>query len=154
VAAKTNQVMQRFTETESYVTLWFGLLNAETGQLRYISAGHPPAMVMSIHGEVRQIEGRNPILGAFENATFFECQTILVDGDRLILYSDGVTEARSPLGTFLGEEGLTQSLRMHSRSHTSTLSQAIMDDVRRHSDGLLRDDAAILTVEAVALQSL
>jgi len=149
VATKTNEVMRRFTETHSFVTLWFGLLNTETGHLRYISAGHPPALVVSRDGDVRRLEGLDPILGAFDEVTYFECHSVLAQGDRLVLYSDGVTEARSPQGDFLNEEGLIEVVRRRSAQNTSALSQAIMDDVRDYSEGMLRDDAAILSVETV-----
>ncbi len=150
-ASKTNQMMRRFTETESFVTLWFGILNTLTGQLRYICAGHPPALVMASDGNVSKLSCVNPILGAFDGTSYLENQTVLVRGERLILYSDGVTEARSPVGDFLGEEGLTHAICTMNLLDTSVLSQAIMDMVRDHSQGVLRDDAAILSVEAVEL---
>lgn len=149
--AKTNQVMRRFTETESYVTLWFGLLNTKTGLLRYVCAGHPPALILAPDGDIRKLDCIDPILGAFDAASYFESQMILGPGDRLILYSDGVTEARSPLGEFLNEEGLIEAVRILNDQHTSALSQAIMDTILTHSNGVLRDDAAVLSVEAVEL---
>ena len=151
VASKTNRMMRRFTDTQSFVTLWLGILDTRTGQLRYVCAGHPPALIVSSDGDISRLDSRDPILGAFDQATFFESQTVLVSGDRLILYSDGVTEARSPRGDFLGEDGLIDAVGRYRDQETSTLSQAIMGDVRDVSEGVLRDDAAILVVEPVSL---
>jgi serine phosphatase RsbU (regulator of sigma subunit) len=151
IASKANEVMQRFTETESFVTLWFGLLNTMTGQLRYICAGHPPALVVSKHGDIRELECRDPILGAFEGAAYFECQAVLVEGDRLIVYSDGVTEARASGGKFLDTDGLFELVFRNSDRPTSKLAGSIMKGIVSYSEGVLRDDAAVLVVEATGL---
>jgi len=152
VADKANAVMRKFTETDAYVTLWFGLLNTKTGLLRYISAGHPPALVMSASGEIRLLECPDPILGAFDDACFSERRTVLASGDRLVLYSDGVTEARAPSGGFLGEDGVLGVVGRHDGEDTLGLSEAIMNDVVAFSEGLLRDDVAVLAVEPVKLR--
>jgi PAS domain S-box-containing protein len=153
VTEKANMMMRRFTEIESFATLWFGLLDTRTGHLRYVSAGHPPALLLSPNGEVQQLASRDPILGAFDDASFHELQTVLGRGERLILYSDGTIEARSPSGSFLGEKGFLDVVSWHAEKGTSGLATAIMDEVVAYSEGVLRDDAAILAVEAVKLRS-
>lgn len=147
VATKTNQLVRRFSEVSSFVTLWFGLLNTKNGQLRYISAGHLPALVVAPDGGVSMLEAGDPILGVLDDAKYFERQTVLVAGERLVLYSDGITEARSPQGTFLGEAGLLDLIRRHHHAPATSLSDIIMGEVIAFSEGILRDDAAILVVE-------
>ncbi len=151
VAGKTNQVVRRFTEAESFVTLWFGVLDTKTGELRYFCAGHPPALVISADGDVRELDGLDSILGAFDGATFVERRTTLSRGDRLLVYSDGATEARSPEGGFLGEDGLRAVVERHKRVPTPGLSGALVRDIVAHGKGVLRDDVAILAVEPVEL---
>lgn len=153
VAMKTNAVMRHFTDTSSFVTLWFGLLNTKTGHLQYISAGHPPAIVLSASGDISELSTGGPILGAFDDAEYFECQSVLAEGDRLVLYSDGVTEARGPHGDFLQEAGLFDVLRCHSDETTDALASSVMSDVISYSAGVLRDDAAVLVVEAAELRN-
>lgn len=153
VAGKANQVMRRFSETESFVTVWFGLLDTKTGHLRYVCAGHPPALVLGADGALVTLECRDPILGAFEEAAFFECQAVLSTGDRLILYTDGVTEARDREGGFFEMDGLCDAVRRHASEKTADFSQAILDAVTEFSQGELRDDAAVLTVEPVRLRT-
>lgn len=153
VASKTNRMMLRFTETDSFVTLWFGLLDTKTGALRYICAGHPPALVMASDGSMQQLKGSDTILGAFDHATYCENVAFLSPGDRLILYTDGAIEARSPEGDFLNEEGLVEVIRNLNDLGASDLSQGIMDAVRAHSHGVLQDDVAILTVEGLELRA-
>lgn len=151
LATKTNEVLRAFTQTESFITVWFGLLNTKTGHLRYVCAGHPPAIVLAASGEPRELQCADPILGAFDDAKFYECQTVLTPGDRLVLYSDGLTEARGPDGEFLDYEGVLNILRRRSDRPTTELANDIMDEVVEFSDGILRDDAAVLVVEPVRL---
>lgn len=151
VAAKANDVMRRFSETEAFVTLWFGLLHTTTGLLRYICAGHPPALVLAADGTISQLECKDPILGAFDRAVYFESQAVLAPGDRLVLYSDGVTEARSPGGRFLYARGLLELIGKNAGEPTAAITARIMEDVVSFSAGVLRDDAALLVVEPTAL---
>lgn len=148
VCGKTNRVICRFTKVEGYVTIFFGLLNTRTGLLRYVSAGHPPALLVSGGDVTVELPAKGPILGAFYDARYHESQTVLGHGERLVLYTDGVTEARSPaLRQFYELDGLRRSLCENAERDTSALAAGLMDDVVRFSNGVLRDDAAILVVE-------
>ncbi|PKQ30072.1 MAG: hypothetical protein CVT60_02110 [Actinobacteria bacterium HGW-Actinobacteria-10] len=153
VCAKTNVVVNRFTEVESYATMFFGVLNTRSGLLRYVIAGHPPALVVHADGECEEIFGKNLIIGAFERGEFSEKQTLMRSGDRLVLYTDGVTEARAPSARhFYDLDGLKLSVRENARVQTSRLAKVLMHDVVRYSEGVLRDDAAILVVQATRLR--
>lgn len=151
VARKANEVMRRFTEVDSFVTLWFGLLDTTTGHLRYVCAGHPPALLLACDGTVKALDCKDPILGAFDSASFFESQAMLSPNDRLVVYSDGVSEARSAFGAFLNEDGFVGLLRAHATDATEVMGEALMREVVAYSDGVLRDDAAVLVVEATGL---
>lgn len=153
IATKANQIMGKFTDNESFVTLWFGLLNTKTGLLRYVCAGHPPALVLRADGEFRELDTSSPLIGAYEEAVYDEAQTVLEPGDRLVLYSDGATEARSPDGSFLGTQRLLGLIERHHAEPTVALSEAVMHEVMEFSGGVFRDDVAILAVEPVTLRT-
>lgn len=146
--ARTNEMMRRFTELESYVTLWFGMLNTRTGQLRYVCAGHPPALMISADGNIDELESRDPIMGAFDAATFHEWHSVMLRGDRLVLYSDGAIEAKSPAGAFMGMEGWLETVVACHEQPTDALAPCLMDDIVAYAQGALRDDVAILVVQA------
>lgn len=154
LCAKANKVMCRYMEPDEYVTLFFGLLSTRTGILRYVSAGHPPGLVLSPDDTIRELEANSPILGAFDYAPFRESSTILRRGERLVLYSDGVTEARSPEGgSFYNLGGLKKSLIRHRGTPVPGMADRLMDDVIRFSAGVLRDDAALLIVQPTKLRA-
>jgi len=147
VCRKTNMVVRRFTQIEAFVTVFFGLLNTRNGLLTYVNAGHPAGLVFGNGEDIEELAFRSPILGAFDDIACAEYRAVLHSGQRLLLYTDGVTEARSADGRFLGFEGLQAAIRRHGDTSTSELAQRLMGEVKEFSGRRLRDDAALLIVE-------
>lgn len=129
-------------------------MNVRSGVLRYVCAGHPPAIILPAKGEPSELVCKDPILGAFDEAMFYENQTIMIPGDRLLMYSDGATEARTPDGEFMGSAGFMELVRAHRDTPASELAPAIMAELREFSAGLLRDDVALLAVAPSRLKRL
>jgi GAF domain-containing protein len=154
VCKKTNHVLERFTNVNEFVTMFVALLDTKSGVFRYVSAGHPPALVVRDGEVVDELGGRNPILGAFEEAEFFDMQTVLTQGERVVLCTDGVIEARSPSGgEFFGLEGVRAAIAERKDVSTRELAGSLLDVVLRFSDCVLRDDAALLVIEPTRLPS-
>ncbi len=113
VAARLNQLFPFATATEQLTTMVFGLLNASTGAFRYISAGHPGPVLLPCGGEPVMLEGSGFPLGLADEP-YEEGSIRLAAGDRLYLYSDGVTEAINPESQQFGDDRLTEAIR-HGR---------------------------------------
>ncbi len=75
-----------------YFTIWYGVLNRETRELKYASGGHPPAIVISPSGEVRKLDLPGMMIGAFSFATYSDSSVVLEPGSKLYVYSDGCYE--------------------------------------------------------------
>jgi predicted ester cyclase len=87
-----------------FATLFYGILSTD-GRLVYSCAGHnPPALLTG--AKIRRLTSGGPILGAFSDASFEEGEERLLPGDTLVMFSDGVTEARDPRDEEFGEERL------------------------------------------------
>jgi PAS domain S-box-containing protein len=122
----------------------------ETGrQLSFAAAGHPPALLISPSGELRQLEPRSTVLGAIEeavpeNATDdFELST----GDRLMLYSDGLTEVWNSDDEMLGVEGLGEIVRNAAAFPLPAMREAIIQGVNSYSAEPVHDDVSLVLVE-------
>jgi sigma-B regulation protein RsbU (phosphoserine phosphatase) len=92
------------------VTAAYVHLDADAGQLRYAAAGHP-AMLLLRSGRVSEIAENGLPLGATEQADYSDMTLGLENGDRLLLYTDGLVEARNGQGELFGEERLTEALQ-------------------------------------------
>jgi len=92
---------------EMFVTAWTGIFDPASGKLEYVSAGHNPPLVRHADGSVEWIKGRRSlVLAAMDGAKYHANEMSLSSGDRLLLYTDGVTEAMDAQGRQYGEARL------------------------------------------------
>ena len=124
-------------------------LDETGGKLNFAAAGHPPALLISASGEVRQLESRSTVLGALDNAVPLEASEKfeLSAGDRLVLYSDGLTEVWNREGEMLGVEGLEKIVRRAAALPLPGMRQAIIEGVNSYSAGPVQDDVTLVLVE-------
>lgn len=145
VMTKANDVLIRSLLKASFVTVFFGVLDTVTGRLTYCSGGHPPGIVRGPDG-VSWLGGTDsPVLGAFTDMIFSERDIRLLPGDTLLLYTDGVTEARGA-GGFFGDERLLELVASAGSAGPDELVTAVLDGVLAWTGGTLRDDLALLAL--------
>lgn len=145
VIGLTDDVVFKATPTETFVTVFFGVLDLEVGSLTYANAGHTASAVVRANGSVTKLGVTGPLLGAFPNARFEEDQVAIDRGDLLFLYTDGLTEARRERELY-GEERLMSLLSAEAGKAPEDVLDAVMDAVMEYSDNHLRDDLAILAI--------
>lgn len=146
VLAEVNRMLLESGDATSIVTLWVGQLDMTSGKLTYGDGGHPPALLRDSSGghiHIERLGTTGALLGAVEDTSWDEVEVTLCPGSTLLLYTDGVTEARR--GTqFFGEGRLRRALRPGGTA--GAVSQRLLSMVQRFSGGELRDDAAVLVV--------
>lgn len=144
IMSRVSDLVFKNTPAAVFVTVFFGILNTKTGALMYCSAGHPPALVKQ-GSKVTPLEVRSPMIGAFAGTPFANDRVTIAKGDTLILYTDGIIEARCN-GGFYGEDRLVELTKSLRGVPVQDISQAIIDDVKKCSGGVLSDDVALLAV--------
>ena len=106
---RLNVLAHRFTPSDKFATAFLGVLNRNTGRLRYCNAAHPTPAVIGNDG-IRLLDSEPAgLLGAFPDTQFAWEETMLAQGETLVMVTDGVTEARNG-ERFFGEEGLLEAL--------------------------------------------
>jgi len=135
-------------DMERYLTAVLGSWDAIGQQLRWINCGHPAPLILRSDGYVRTLDGdRTYPLGMRFTERMFPVLTAPVgSGDRLLLYSDGVSERRTVDGTRIGENGLRAILAEVGPRSAATTVRAIQDVVIAASPDGLRDDATLLVI--------
>lgn len=145
---RVNRILVRERSTSLFATAALLLLDTDSGVLRYASAGHEPPLVARCGGGVEALEAGGPILGAFADAEFEECEARLEPGDALVLYTDGITDTRDADRRFFGEERLLGMVDGACGRPADAMVEAIMDDVRGfRGDGEPFDDLTLLVIE-------
>lgn len=145
IMAKANVVVQKESIPAIFITVFFGILDIKTGRLVYCSAGHPPGILKRTTSETSPLTTSSPMIGAFSALNYIDDKVDLKKGDALILYTDGVIEARNN-GELFGEEKLVSLIKDLDCLETSKLPRAIIGEITDFTGGKLSDDVAILTV--------
>jgi sigma-B regulation protein RsbU (phosphoserine phosphatase) len=132
-----------------FFTLAAARIERSGRQMVFAGAGHPPAMLVRPAEEPRLLESRSMILGALPDAVngAVEITLDLAPGDRLVLYTDGVTEVFDSRGEMLGVEGLQEVVREASLRPFAQMKQAILNRVIAWGVGPLVDDVSLVLVE-------
>lgn len=128
-----------------FATVFYCTLQQD-GLLRWSSAGHCPALLLRGGGEVLSLPATGVPLGAFAASEFSEEHTLLQPADKLIIYSDGVTEAENAFRAMFGFERLKQAVRGRHAASAAQLHQSILDAVRAFTGEVPQSDDLTLVV--------
>ncbi|MDZ4170385.1 MAG: SpoIIE family protein phosphatase [Coriobacteriia bacterium] len=148
VTTEVNRMTAQSGDPSQIVTLWVGRYDVVGGRLSWADGGHPAAILQRADGSLDMLGPTGPLLGAIAEVEFDENEVDFVAGDRLLLYTDGVTEARQG-NTFFGEERVTAA--MVGGATVEELASRLLAAVQDFVSGELRDDIAILAVEVCSV---
>lgn len=151
VMARTNDQLCQNNDAMMFVTAFMGILNLTTGRFNYINAGHnPPALYKANENRFDYLSvERNFVMGGMENIKYKGEELTLCKGDRLVLYTDGVTEALNESSELFGEERLLDTLNKTNSNENSAqnllleLEQVLNDYV---GDAEQSDDITMLAL--------
>jgi FixJ family two-component response regulator len=146
VCASVNRLLCGQMIAGRFVTMAYLRLDAARGTLVYANAGHNPPLLARASGLVETLLSSGTVLGVFPEAEYVGAQVALRSGDRLLLYTDGITEARDDAGEEFGESRLTAALVRHRNLGASDLHRAVMEEVTRFAQPGFEDDATLLAV--------
>ena len=142
---KTNDVIVKTTAPNMLVTIWFGVLDTILGTLTYCGAGHPPGILRRKTGETMFLKTSSPAIGVLEDLEFVEDRALLSNEDALILYTDGVIEARQE-GKLFGEDRLLRFTKDMKKTTIKKIPAYILKKTIDYASGKLVDDVAILAL--------
>ena len=148
VLARVNEVLcSPMSSHDGFVTLFYAVLNTQTGLIVYASAGHEPPLYRSEQtGQTQTLPDCDGLaLGCLPGVLYSECSRSLAPGDLLLLYTDGLTEARAADQSFLGLDGLAALLPQTDVSAEAAVT-SIYDAVTHFAANVRRDDVAMLAL--------
>lgn len=141
-------LLEDIAGSSMYVTLAAARIDSRLLRMDYAGAGHPPVM-LARHGQVpKLLESRSMILGALPEAVdpTPALHVELQPDDRIIFYTDGITEVFNSRGEMLGTSGLQEIVRQASSFRAEEMKQAILDGVSRWRNGPPTDDVSLMVV--------
>lgn len=146
VLRKTNEVMGPALDASSFVTALFGVLDPVGRTFTYSSGGHPPAILFGPGHDPLVLHEGGTVIGPFPKSVYREQTCPLALRDHIVLYTDGLTEARGAESLY-GEARLLEALRgCPARSSAEQVVEHIFFDALDFADGHLSDDLALLAI--------
>ena len=155
VFATANKKLCENNDAGMFVTAWMGILDLKTGLLKFVNAGHNPPLVRQADGEFVYLKARSGmVLAGMDGVKYRLNELKLSPGDRIFLYTDGVTEATDENNRLYGEERLLETVNQNIVKNTQLLCEAVKDDVDRFvGDAPQFDDITMLSVELRYIRS-
>src|SRR5690606_4709649 len=139
-----NRQMSGLERTEEFISLCVVVFDTEAATLRVASAGHPPAWLWHDR-EVRALRSTGPLLMLDPDGAYTSREIPLDPGDLLLLYTDGLAEARDG-GTLFGEDRIANTLRRDPGVAPDVLCKSLLEAAREFASDPLTDDVAILAI--------
>jgi len=144
---RLNALICRNIAADRFITFFYAELDGPSRRLHYVNAGHNAPMVIHRDGSHTRLDEGGGVLGVFPMQRFAGGTEELVAGDRLLLFTDGVTEARNPEGEEFGDARLVRLLREMGNTSAQELQKAILAQVGGFCRGIWDDDATLIAVE-------
>lgn len=140
-----NTHITRLEKSTQFVTALFGILDVKTGQFSYARAGHEPPLFVGAHGDVHRLPHEPGMaLGLWEDITLDENSFHLVPGSLLVLYTDGMTDCRNPVGQPFGLERIKETMKS-VRSHSAqSACDHLLETLTAYQNGSKQDDDVTL----------
>ncbi|MFN2587515.1 MAG: PP2C family protein-serine/threonine phosphatase [Actinomycetota bacterium] len=165
IVEQANLALLESTDPDSFITCVYATVDTVTGEVRWLNMGHPAPFLLRAPDPAKDrlddarradageppgfyVEGpRNRALGWDENPGLAQNSVTLAPGDRLVLFTDGFVEAKSPEGEVFGDHRLANSLLELASLPSDLLVQHVVEDVERFAAGKLDDDLTMLVIE-------
>jgi sigma-B regulation protein RsbU (phosphoserine phosphatase) len=146
VARQVNQALCRHTPLDRFVTFFYATLDTATHTLACSNAGHNPPILAHADGSVSRPAPDGMILGVFPDNSYTQTEMHLRPGDRLILFTDGITEAERHDQTEFGDDRLVQLVVANRHRPAAEILNEIFRDVSAFASGVFNDDATLISI--------
>ncbi|HTQ58640.1 MAG TPA: SpoIIE family protein phosphatase [Candidatus Solibacter sp.] len=146
LCARLNALVCHNTGNDRFITFFYAQLDGTAQLLRYANAGHNAPIVLHRDGSHERLETGGGVLGVFPNQKFASGTAKLAPGDRVILFTDGVTEATDGAEDEFGEARLLELLVAHRAAAACSLKEKILAAANAFSGGHWHDDATLLVL--------
>lgn len=146
ICSQLNRVLCSNLAPDKFVTFFYCVIDTSAKTLRYSNAGHCFPLLQRSRGDVEVLSDGGIVLGIFPDAKYLDVAVHLDPGNKLLLFTDGITEATNTRGEEYGEDRLRRELDDDPSGETATLHHKLMQDVSEFCQGNFADDATLVLI--------
>jgi FixJ family two-component response regulator len=148
LCTKVNRVICSNIAANKFITFFYCLFDAEKKRLQYANAGHDAPILMKPDGSFVRLREGGAVLGVFADWQYDQNEVEFIAGNRILLFTDGVTEVRNAEGEEFGEQRLIDLLSNFRHLSAKELQARVTQTVTEFSDGEFQDDATLIVMSA------
>ena len=141
---RVHELFYESSPPDHFASLFFAEYNERSSCLRYVNCGHVPPVLFRDHGDIERLESTAPVVGMLENWDGTVNEVALRPGDVLVMFTDGVTEAKNPAADDFGCGRLIQTIRNSFSFKPASLAESVLQAVQVFSDFRLQDDVTVM----------
>ena len=149
LCGKVNRLMCANTPSNTFVSFFYGIVDVAIKRLTYCNAGHNPPVLFTSNARAERLDFGGGVLGLFADWQFAEREVQLTSGDRLVMYTDGITETQNLRGEEFGEPRLIDLVIALQSCNPSELTESVVSNVKEFNNGNFEDDLTVLAVAVV-----
>ena len=147
---RLNRVVEKNVNQNMFVTMFYGLYEEMNHLLYCSSAGHEPGYIHRAETEeFEEIEVRGRVLGVSQNTRYHQQEIAVNLNDLIIIFTDGVTEARNSMGEFISKKDLLNLIHKYKHMHPQDIVQLLYEAILKIQNPNKRDDMTILIIKRV-----
>jgi phosphoserine phosphatase RsbU/P len=146
VCGSVNRLLCRNMASGRFATFCYARIDATARRIVYSNAGHNPPILVRASGRIERLTEGGMVLGVFPDNTYEQAELSLGAGDRLLFFTDGISEARSPAGDEYGEERIGTVAAAARAQGVEAIEAAVLADVNAFSQNQFEDDATLIVV--------
>ena len=145
---RLNRILCAVTPVGKFISLFYGVLDSQDRRLTYCNAGHNPPLVIRADGTAAELSADGAVLGQFPDWLYRQNEAQFEDGDRLLLFTDGMVEASNAREESFEEQRLIQIARENPNSTATELVELLFSAALQHCDEHFQDDASLIVLRA------
>jgi sigma-B regulation protein RsbU (phosphoserine phosphatase) len=148
IVSRVNRALCNIAGAQQFMSLCYGVFDAKSRSFTYSNAGHPVPLLIR-ENRAQMLESHGLLLGIVPEARYRSATVDLAPGDLLVVYSDGITEARSQSQELFSWEGIAGSVAGHSHMSSEELLELIWSRVNDHAGDRENDDRTLLVLKVL-----
>lgn len=146
LCSSLNEALSEIMPIGKFVSFFFGVIDAESRMLCYSNAGHNPPILVREDGTAVELRIGGGVLGLFSDWTYEQTLLKLENGDRLVLYTDGITEVENPHNEEFGMDRVKEIVVQHRAGSAEEIQRSLMHAVSQHCEEKFQDDATVVVI--------